>query len=362
MKLIYYSPGTFEQISDKPDIKIWMALFDLYQLNISFVDRTNVIRTPIKTESPIETSLPVSSSFNLSFDECAVKTAERIYKKHESTGVPIRLHWSGGIDSSAAVAAFIDLLGAEKASKTIEIVMSANGMIENPYMWEKIIRKEKFKIINSLTYEDKFNSEYIAVNGEGGDQIHGGDIYRPLISKFGPDILNKNWNETLVIEFIRMRTSLNQDESEFLAQLLIKQIRLAPVAIETMADFFWWLNFTCKWNCTFYRLLTKSVSPIERATINNHFFPFYSSEEFQLWSMYMRHEKHKGNWDTYKWKAKDYVCKILKDNSYQAKHRQGSLTVVMSHTPRYEAIDSNFNFHTKLNPLDWYEPNNDFIR
>ena len=76
--------------------------------------------------------------------------------------------------------------------------------------------------------------------------------------------------------------------------------------------------------------------------------------------MYKREEKHKGDWNSYKWKAKEYVCSLVGEE-YAMKHRQGSLTVVMSHIPKYEAIDSDFNFINKIDTEYWYNPNNTFL-
>lgn len=356
--LIYYTPGVFQQIATKPDVRIWLGCFNVFQSTISFIDRTNTIQVPVKTETLNENLLPVNPNFNLTFKDCAIKTAERIYGKHKEFGVPIKMHWSGGIDSSAALTSFIDLLGMEEAKRCITIVMSSTGIYENPYMW-KLIRKEGFNITNSLSFDDTYSEDYIAVNGEGGDQVHGTDVYRPLIRRYGSDILNTIWTEDLIRDFVAARSGLTQEDSNILADVFIRQVRNANIDIKTVGDFFWWLNFTCKWSSTFYRLLTKSSTSIDRKTINNHFFPFYSSEEFQLWAMYKREEKHKGDWNTYKWKAKEYVCGLI-GQEYALKHRQGSLMAVMSHVPRYEALDSDFNLINKTDVEYWYNPNNSF--
>jgi hypothetical protein len=357
--LIYYTPGVFLNSSHKKDVRIWLGFFNVFQNTISFIDRTGNIQVPVKTSTLPENLIPQDSSFNLSFPNCAIKTAERIYSKQKEFNVPIKLHWSGGIDSSAALTSFINLLGMKEASKTIQIVMSSNGIYENPYMW-KIIRKEGFEIINSLSFENNYDGDYIAVNGEGGDQVHGTDIYRPLIRKYGSDIIMRPWTENLIKDFIGNRSQLSPDECNILARVLINQVKQSNLDIKTMGDFFWWLNFSCKWTSTFYRMITKSINPVNRATINTHFFPFYASPEFQLWSMYKREEKHKGDWNTYKWKAKEYVCNLIGEE-YALKHRQASLCTIWSHTPKYEAIDCNFNLIKKTDAEYWYNPNNSFL-
>jgi hypothetical protein len=357
--LIYYTPGVFQNLSHKKDVRIWLGIFNVFQSTVSFIDRTGNIQVPIKTTTLEENLIPNNPSFNLSFPECAIKTAERIYLKQKEFGVPIKLHWSGGIDSSAALTSFINLLGMKEAAKSVQVVMSSNGIYENPYMW-KIIRKEGFEIINSLTFIDTYNEDYIAVNGEGGDQVHGTDIYRKLVRKYGPDIMVRPWTEDLIKDFVADRSNLSPDESDILARVFINQVKQSDLDIKTMGDFFWWLNFTCKWTSTFYRMITKSVDQVNRETTNTHFFPFYSSPELQLWGMYKREEKHKGDWISYKWKAKEYVCDLV-GQEYALKHRQGSLSAIMSHVPRYEALDSEFNLIKNTDTKYWYNPNNSFL-
>jgi hypothetical protein len=360
-QLIYYTPGRFEPVAHLPGVKVWLALFKIFNHNISFIDRTNTIIPPVNVVTPDQVKLPVANpNFNMSFGECAVARASEIYNKHLTTGAPIRLSWSGGIDSSAALMGFIQLLGVDKAKQALQISMTSASVMENPYVWENLVRKENFKVINPLQVDDSWDGSIIMVNGETGDQVQGTDIYRPLITKYGPNAMSMLWTEDLVFEFIKFRSDLNDAEAEHLKNLLVNQVRQAPINIETFADFWWWLNFSCKWASTFYRLLTKCSSKIDAEFVDNYFFPFYASEEFQLWSMHKREEKHKGNWDTYKWKAKDFVCDTIGNDSFQQKHRQGSLSTILSHSKRYEAIDSEFNFYDRLVPEDWYNPNNSF--
>jgi hypothetical protein len=361
-KLIYYVPGQCKSLEHRPDAKIFLAIFKIFTDNISFVDRSNVIVPPIYTETPNHIKLPEPNpAFNLSFDECAIARAQEIYNKHLEHGVPIKLAWSGGTDSSAALMAFIELLGIQKAKESLEIVMTSNGIVENPYIWEKIVRKENFKLVNTMNFTEKWDGSEIMVNGEAGDQVHGTDIYRALRRMYGKESMTMLWTRERILQHIKWKaTELTEHECEVLADIFIRHINSAPIEITTLADFWWWINFSCKWGSTIYRLVAKSPHPVDADFINNYFFPFYASEKFQLWSMYKREEKHKGNWETYKWKAKEFVCKTSGCDELYLKHRQGSLFTVLTHTNKFEAIDNEFNFYKNINPEDWYNPNNSF--
>lgn len=359
--LIYYTPGKFEALIGKPDVRIWLGLFRIFNYNVSFCDRTGTIVNPILTTTPAEIALPdPNPDFNLNFDDCAVSRAEEIYNKHKEFGVPIRLGWSGGIDSTAALMSFVKLLGVAETRRCVEVAMTSHGIVENPYTWEKLIRKEKFTVINSLEFSEKWDGSEIMVNGECGDQVHGTDIYLTLIRLYGVDGMVLPWTTDNILDFIKLTGKLTDRESEILAQLLINQVKQAPIEITTMADFWWWLNFSCKWGSTCYRIVTKSTQPVNGKYLSNFYFPFYASTNFQLWSMYKREEKHKGNWSSYKWRAKDFTCNVLGDDGFQMKHRQGSLVHVLSHTKKFDAIDSDFNFFKDADPETWYNPNNSF--
>lgn len=361
--LIYYTPGRFKTLSHLPDVQVWLAMFSIFTDNISFVDRTNKITSPIRTSTALHNVMPeYQSSFNMSFSECAIDRANQIYLRHVTTGVPIRLAWSGGTDSTAALMAFIELLGIEKTKNAIEIVMTSNTITENPYIWDKIVRKENFKLIHAMNFTESWLGNEIIVNGEAGDQIHGVDIYRALRQWYGKDSMNISWTRTIIEQHVTIKApTLTTDQIEFLADILIQHVQHAPMSIVTLGDFWWWINFSCKWSSVFYRSALTATIPINANYIENYYFPFYASNNFQHWSMNKFDEKHQGNWETYKWKAKEFICKTSGCDELYFKHRQGSLYTVLSHIEKSEAIDNDFKFYKNTNPEEWYNPSNSFV-
>jgi hypothetical protein len=361
--LISYIPGRFSLINHLPGVKIFLGIFKIFNDNISFIDRSNIIIPPIKVETLNHIKLPeLDPNFNLSFRDCAMARAEEIYKKHLEFNVPIRVGWSGGIDSSAALMSFIELLGVDKAKQVLEISMTEHCIVENPWVWERIVRKNNFTIINAMRFSEKWDGSEIGVNGECGDQVNGTDIYRALIKLYGQEALTMLWTPALIVNHVKTFTAghLSDKEAEFLADLFINQVKQCELEIVTLADFWWWLNFSCKWASVFYRILLKSPHSLSEQYVDNYFFPFYASEKFQLWSMYKREEKHQGSWTTYKWKAKEFVIETSGCPEFDFKHRHGSLYSVVAHTKKFEAIDNEFNFYTNIDPEAWYNPNNSF--
>jgi hypothetical protein len=257
--------------------------------------------------------------------------------------------------------AFIELLGIDKAKTALEIVMTSATVTENPYIWENIVRKENFKILHTMNFTDKWDGSEIMVNGEAGDQVQGTDIYRALRRLYGKDSMAMSWQREHIVNHIKWKTDdLTDAETEKLADIFINHVKQAPIEILSLADFWWWLNFSCKWSSVAYRVAAKAPHPVSEQFMDNYFFPFYASEKFQYWSMYKREEKHQGNWETYKWKAKEFVCKTSKCDDLYFKHRQGSLYSILAHTKKYEAIDNEFNFYNHIDPIVWYNPDNSF--
>jgi hypothetical protein len=366
--LIFQTPARFKDL-ESPDVKLWIATVRLFTDNVSFIDRSGVIVAPIKTSTHEINKIPMlDPSFNMSFEECVIDRVKEIYQQHLDFQIPIRIYWSGGIDSTTALLGFIDYLGISRAKEVIEIIMNHTTIMENPLVWEKCIRGQGFKIINASHFNETWDKKSLMVNGECGDQVQGSDLLKWLYIRYGADGFNRPWREDEIFNFVKDRSSspvllpsgIDDVTAKKITDILVNQINHAPMEFESMARVLAWINFSCKWCSTFYRIVTRSNFPVDEYTIKNYYFPFYASVNFQQWAMKDNGEKHKGSWVTYKWAAKDYICKILGDQGFQLKHRYASLIHILSHTPRCEAIDDQFNFYDKIVPEDWYNPNNSF--
>lgn len=205
--LIFQTPVKFKSLPGK-DVKLWLALTRIMSDNVSFIDRTNSIVNPIRTITHPINSLPtVESSFNMSFDDCVIDRVKQIHQKHLELQVPIRIQWSGGIDSTSALMGFIDYLGIEAARSCVEIIMNHSSIMENPMVWEQIVRKENFKVINSSHFDTLLDGNSIIVNGECGDQVQGSEMLRYLYITFGDEGFDKPWNEDLLLGFVKSRSS-----------------------------------------------------------------------------------------------------------------------------------------------------------
>jgi len=123
----------------------------------------------------------------------------------------------------------------------------------------------------------------------------------------------------------------------------------------------WWINFNFKWACVYYLLATKASSQLDENYFREYYFPFYGTNAWQQWAMVKRNETHQGTWESYKWKAKEFLINSSGCQDLRLKHRQNSLFQILSHTTQHQAIDEKFNFYSSIDLSGWYNKDNSFI-
>jgi len=140
----------------------------------------------------------------------------------------------------------------------------------------------------------------------------------------------------------------------------------APVPIETNFHFLWWINFNLKWQSVFLRTLSytaeRNKTALSAAYVDEHFVPFFNTEEFQLWSMNNLDKRMSGDWSTYKWVAKDIIFEFTKDDSYRRnKVKKGSLFFIILRKLAWKYIWSDYSLARKADLQSLYRPDNTFL-
>lgn len=342
------------------DVRRWNTLFELINFNVTFIDRTGGITMPIRSSFPKQLAMPTyDPQFSMTYEECCQFRAREILAKQEQLDVPIRLLYSGGIDSSLILTSFIKEIGLAETEKRVQIVLSVESIEENPWMWERVLRRSNFAMINGEKHASDWSRDRILVGGEFNDQLMGSDLYKDIVRWKGNGILNQPWTDDLMTEYYMRKLPI--EDAEMWTRILGTHLRNAPCPVDTVADWWWWINFSCKWSSVYFRILmyARDYSNIDETYLNNYYYQFFGDDNFQKWSMVNRTQKINGSWDTYKWHARQLVADFC-GQEYTQKMKRGSLWRLLGYKRGAELIDSNYNYIMDVNAEEWYEPNNSF--
>lgn len=253
--------------------------------------------------------------------------------------------WSGGIDSTTVITAILRTWSTQDLARLV-VLCNSDSIKENPNYF-KLIAATGIEIKpSSANFEQYLHSGYV-ITGELGDQTFGSDIIGACVKEYGDVAINSSWQEIAPRIFDKL--SPRQGSAAFNNYRHI--INEAPFDIITAQDFFWWLNFTQKWQHVKYRSLCVANWKNPEATFTN-LHHFFDTVDFQVWSIHNHHTmKIKDSWSSYKFVAKNYIVDYTKDQSYLSKLKVPSLQNLYLGQDLTWAIDENWNFLTKEQAL-----------
>lgn len=360
--LLYYSaPYVTRGNPEFPGMSRFEKYFRIYNYGVAPVDRTGTIKLPIHTK--VLFPMPAYRRFSTSFEDVCNARARQILVRSEETGLPIFIFWSGGIDSTLALISLLKM-SSDEQKKRLTVLLSEESIEENPRFFEEHIR-------GRLTYTPGTMFSYmiglprLLINGEHNDQIFGSDIMESVIKRFGPAIINAPLDLNVIRTFFSEKLG-DEKDAEFFVRLFDRLAHAAPVPIDTTHNFFWWINFSMKWQTVSMRSLAYAAKrnfPLVTAEyIERHYIPFYNTDEFQLWSMNNPDKKIKDSWRTYKWAAKEVIYEYTKDADYRDnKIKRGSLTFLIFQQRPVHFIDESYRFLDHIPPVEYCVAQNDFV-
>lgn len=247
--------------------------------------------------------------------------AENMWKDNEK----ITVSWSGGIDSTTALCALIET--CDNWKDRLRVIYTDTSVLEYPEFHEKFVTQVKDNVLCSE--HDLFTKhipnaldDSLVTSGECGDQIFGSMI---LASNPGSMIQPYqsilDWDHLLGPDANLHRSSPVNNVGKVYKDLMFnyieEQLSYCPFEVKSVFDFYWWLNYTLKWNLCVYRVIGKV--PVGNEFKIKNWYPFYNAPELHQWSISHHEEKVKvgGNWKTYKQPAKDYIFTIAGDEDYR---------------------------------------------
>lgn len=222
----------------------------------------------------------------------------------EAAGRPIRVLWSGGIDSTAAL---VSLLAAGARP---EVTVSREAEREHPKLAGRLMDgRDGATPVPMRAFGGVLGGEALVVTGEHGDQLFGSMLAGLLddAERAAP------WREVLPA---RMRQRLGERGHDALRPAWEALMDAAPVPITSAFEALWWANFATKWQAVKLRMLA-GVSARRRADAAPRLRHFFDTEGFQRWSLANPDLRIRRSWESYKWPLKEVIYAFDGDASYR---------------------------------------------
>lgn len=323
--LIYCSRQLVQKIDRSHDLMhpyfgavAWKRIYE--NLRSRVIDMPCPVRFAPAT-SPMPRDLSgADTDFSRVFDSVA-----DYYVSHTlSQGLKPYLWYSGGIDSTSVLVAFLRT-GNRQFLDNLQIICNQASIEENPYLFDRFIRG-RFQLHDTDTFRIDLNDwQTMAVfDGEAGNQALGSSIIYDFARAREYDRLASPWTE-LPPEFTRAHP--------YWQDVCRESIKHAPVDIETVHDLFWWIAFDFTWEEVLLRKIlvyTHEMTAADRKQFYlKHLFRFYAHPQVQQWSLATTHQRRESLKTTTKYYPKRYIHEWDRNDIYFAQKREmGSVSQV----------------------------------
>jgi hypothetical protein len=351
--LLYFNAAVLANNKDKfctaiPELENYLKIQRYLMRGIGFIDRSNTIKNPFNVT--ILNPLPkFDNTFSQTYSDCIMSRVGELDKLYQKTHRKFRLLYSGGIDSTAILAGFIEYYGLHETAKILEISCTPDSIDENPWAWDRYIRKGNFDIKSSINHRNGWTDDVATIMGEGADQLFGGSAFASWNKFMDNTNLYHPLNEDIVTNYLYWYDNkATIDEARYAAQQLIEITKIAPFPIDNMYLFVWWHKFVLDWEAVMVRVLSFSnISKFDDDFLTNNLIQFYNTENFQQWSMNF-HKDYPTNFaekEHYKRACKDFILKTLDIPEYANKNKYLSWPRVHSLIPAAVIIDDSLTLY-----------------
>lgn len=356
MKPIFYnSIDLLEQRKDVPEDFTYM--FKLFSKNMTLVDRTDKLAFPIEVQLLDNLKLPRFKPVARSYEEICLNRARMLMAYAKDTNQTLTVLYSGGVDSTLLLTSLLSVCSESDLRTNLLVLLDDNSISENPnFYWSHVRKLNKAP---SNFFADYIGKEgYFVVTGECNDQLFGSAAGHKYVVQ-GYNLINMPATPENIIPL--MAKSMSVEKATKLYRLLEKVAKASPVGIDTVYKWFWWMNMTLKWQNVYVRLASFAKPANQRnVRFEHNYTAFYSSEEFQLWSMNNSNKLIGDTMSTYKYQCKKIIFDFTKDKVYNEKAKIGSLMKVLLQKPSAVLIDNTMTYHDDFNQVE-LTMENDFV-
>jgi len=300
------------------------------------------------TEYPLPAMPDTAVSFADAADDFGYNTVQQI-----DQGKILYIMWSGGIDSTSMVVSVLKHLQPAQRER-VWVVSSALSRNENPMFYHNFLKTFQQIELSQFDPAKIDLATSLILDGEGGDQIFGSSAANRIFSKY-PDMLKAPWKNNT--DFLRKfwHSELVPDFYDFFMYLMNTTIDNTDVPVETLFDFFWWLNFNFKFDSVMFRHTLRLSE-----NISDHDFKFFSqkvchrmfaTEKMQQWSMTAGADgKINQARKTVKWGGRKYIYDFDRNEYYfREKRKEFSFQTIADGVAKYFAVDRDYNRYSLAN-------------
>ncbi len=301
------------------------------------------------TQEPTQYPIPPMPLSKVTFEDAADDFGSKVVEEIDQDK-DLYLMWSGGIDSTSVAVSVLKHIKKYQHSR-LHVISSQSSRNENPMFYHNFLKQ--FDQIELKNFEpanlDLLHS--IILDGEGGDQIFGSSAANKIFSIY-PDMILKPWRNN--IDFLRQYWYKDDVPNfyDLFMQLMNVTIDQGLVPVETLFDFYWWLNFNFKFDSVMFRNTLKIGENVPDQQFeyfcNTVIRRLFAHDKMQQWSMSAgAEEKICKAKKTVKWGGKKYIYEFDRNEYYfREKRKEFSSEVLADSVSKYIAIDRNYKRHS----------------
>lgn len=256
--------------------------------------------------------------------------AIELFQVAKSQHKGIYIMWSGGIDSTVVLTAFLKNL-SKADTEILTVVLTDESIIEHPNYYTRFI-KDQIKIVSyyDLIVDGKFLDENIILTGDPADALFGpsSGMYSHMVPN--NEHLRPFKDHTKTIGYCIDRAgfdALRQYKligfGKWYAQKITDNLlEVQPPGVESIADWWWWHYINFKWESSIWRpLIRRKIGALDDVITDNQINDFvddtfFNTVKFQQWSFTNLKTLIGNDLANHKQIPKQYIYEFDQDDDY----------------------------------------------
>jgi hypothetical protein len=280
-------------------------------LKYGIIDRTRSLKMGFDTHvlDPIDEVYATNESDG-DFSTLCEQRAEQIFAAARDENRPIDVLWSGGIDSTVALIAILQVASRKRDTDRLRVLLSVESITEYSRFFHQHIKEALRWSPIGFPVSRFLAADSITVTGEHGDLLFGSNECKHFVPN---GIAYLGWRTGLPL--LLAQREFTGAEVDALMDYLIPLVDSCPFEVDTLFEFYWWMDFTQKWQTVALRIAANIES--ERTRLFENTRHFFRSIPFQLWALFGRERETMEEWSQYKMAAKDFIYEFNGDDEYR---------------------------------------------